>query len=215
MPRACEFVPCPSFACATLVLLSQIASVLTAVEIPKGTHVLLRLENSVTSRTAQPGDVVYFRTASPIIVDSRVVVFPNSYAQGTVTVVKRPGRLSGRGELGLRLDTLTLSNGRVFRFSGAVDSVDAEGTGQRANREEGIVRQGPDTGRDAVSVTSRGAQGAAIGAVVDRSVTGAGIGGGAGAAAGLAQVLLTRGRDVELRRGATIDVVLDRLQTTD
>jgi hypothetical protein len=215
MPRSNEYVLRTSFAFATLVLLSQAAYVLTAADIPKGTHVLLRLENSITSRTAQPGDMVYFRTASPIIVGSRVVVSPNSYAQGTVTVVKRPGRVSGRGELGLRLDTLTLANGRVFQFSGAVDSVDAEGTGQRASKEEGIVRQGPDTGRDAVTVTTRGAQGAAIGAVVDRSVTGAGIGGGAGAAAGLAQVLLTRGRDVELRRGATIDVVLDRLLTAD
>jgi hypothetical protein len=77
------------------------------------------------------------------------------------------------------------------------------------------VRQGPDTGRDAGTIVSRGAQGAALGAIVDRSVTGAGIGGGAGAAAGLAQVLLTRGRDVELRRGTTIDVVLDRPLTAD
>ena len=215
MPRACVSILRASCACAALALLTQIPVSLTAADIPKGTHVLLRLENSITSRTAQPGDMVYFRTASPIIVNSRVVVTPNAYAQGTVTVVKRPGRVSGRGELGLRLDTLALASGRVFQFSGAVASADAEGTGQRASKEEGIVRQGPDTGRDAVTVTTRGAQGAAIGAIVDRSVQGAGIGGGAGAAAGLAQVLLTRGRDVELRRGATIDVVLDRPLTTD
>ena len=215
MPRACVSILRAPFACAALVLLTQIPSVLSAADIPKGTHVLLRLENSVTSRTAQPGDIVYFRTASPIIVDSRVVVSPNSYAQGTVTVVKRPGRVSGRGELGLRLDTLAMPSGRVFQFSGTVDSVDADGTGQKASKEEGIVRQGSDAGRDAATITSRGAQGAALGAIVDRSVRGAGIGGGAGAAAGLAQILLTRGRDVELRRGATIDVALDRPLTTE
>ena len=215
MQRACRSILRAPFACAALVLLPQIPLVLTAAEIPKGTHVLLRLENSITSRTAQPGDMVYFRTASPIIVSSRVVVAPNAYAQGTVTIVNRPGKISGRGELGLRLDTLALPNGRVFQFSGVVASAGAEGTGQRASKEDGIVRQGPDTGRDAVTITSRGAQGAAIGAIVDRSVSGAGIGGGAGAAAGLAQVLLSRGRDVELRRGATIDVVLDRPLTTD
>jgi hypothetical protein len=215
MQRACVSILRASLACAALIFLIQISSVLGAADIPKGTHVLLRLENSITSRTAQPGDMVYFRTASPIIVNSRVVVSPNSYAQGTVTVVKRPGRVSGRGELGLRLDSLAMPNGRVFQFSGTVDSADAEGTGQTASKEEGIVRQGPDTGRDAVTITSRGAQGAALGAIVDRSVSGAGIGGGAGAAAGLAQVLLTRGRDVELRRGSTIDVVIDRPLSTD
>jgi len=215
MQRACVSILRGSLACAALVLLTQIPSVLTAADIPKGTHVLLRLENSITSRTTQPGDMVYFRTASPIIVNSRIVVTPNAYAQGTVTVVKRPGRVSGRGELGLRLDSLALPSGRVFQFSGVVASADAEGTGQKASKDEGIVRQGPNTGRDAVTITSRGAEGAAIGAIVDRSVRGAGIGGGAGAAAGLAQVLLTRGRDVELRRGATIDVVIDRPLTTD
>jgi hypothetical protein len=215
MQRACVFILRTALVCAALILLIQPPSVLSAADIPKGTHVLLRLENSLTSRTAQPGDMVYFRTASPIIVNGRVVVSPNCYAQGTVTVVKRPGRVSGRGELGLRLDSLALPSGKVFQFSGTVDSVDAEGTGQRAGKDEGIVRQGPDTGRDAGTITSRGAQGAALGAIVDRSVTGAGIGGGAGAAAGLAQVLLTRGRDVELRRGATIDVLIDRPLTTD
>jgi hypothetical protein len=215
MPRACVSILRASFAWAALVVFIQTSSVLSAADIPKGTHVLLRLENSITSRTAAPGDVVYFRTASPIIVNSRVVVKPNCYAQGTVTVVKRPGRVSGRGELGLRLDSLATPSGQVFQFSGAVDSVEAEGTGQKASKEEGIVRQGPDTGRDAATITTRGAQGAALGAIVARSVSGAGIGGGAGAAAGLAQVLLTRGRDVELRRGSTLDVVIDRPITAD
>jgi hypothetical protein len=88
--------------------------VLNAAEIPKGTHVLLRLENSITTRTAQPGDMVYLRTASPIIVDNRVVTPANCYAQGAVTAVKRGGRVSGRAELGLRLDTLALANGKVW-----------------------------------------------------------------------------------------------------
>src|SRR5260370_42576815 len=39
---------------------------------------------------------------------------------------------------------------------------------------------------------------------------GAGIGAGVGAAAGLAAVLLTRGPELELPRGTTVDVTLDR-----
>jgi hypothetical protein len=215
MLRVCASVLRASPACAALVLLSQVPPVLNAAEIPKGTHVLLRLENSVTTRTAQPGDMVYLRTASPLIANNRVVVPANCYAQGAVTTVKRGGRVSGRAELGLRLDTLAAASGKVWQFSGAVDSVDAQGTGQKAQKEEGIVRQGPDTGRDAAMIAVTGGEGAALGAIVDRSVRGAGIGAGAGGAVGLATVLLTRGRDVELRRGATIDVVLDRPLTID
>ena len=44
---------------------------------------------------------------------------------------------------------------------------------------------------------------------------GAGIGAGAGGAVGLATVLLTRGREVELRQGSTVDVVFDRTVSVD
>jgi hypothetical protein len=46
--------------------------------------------------------------------------------------------------------------------------------------------------------------------MADGSWTGAGIGSGAGAVGGLAAVLLTRGKEVELQQGSTIDVVFDR-----
>jgi len=37
-----------------------------AAEIPQGAHLLLRMENSISTKTAQAGDFVYLRTASPI-----------------------------------------------------------------------------------------------------------------------------------------------------
>jgi len=215
MRRLFVFVLRASLAFAALIVLSPIAAVLHAAEIPKGTHVLLRLENSVTTRTAQPGDVIYLRTVSPIIINNRIVVPPGSYAQASVWLSRRGGRVSGQAELGLRLDTLSLASGRTFQLSGTVASADAEGTGQRARKEEGVIRQSPEKGRDAGTIAVRSGGGAALGAIIDRSAEGAGIGGGAGAAAGLAQVLLTRGRDVELRRGATIDIALDRPLSTD
>ncbi|MCL6546109.1 MAG: hypothetical protein K6T61_12840 [Bryobacteraceae bacterium] len=186
-----------------------------AIEIPEGTHVLMRLENTVTTRTAQPGDKVYLRTVSPILVGDRVAIPPNCFAMATVTTVKRGGRVKGRAELGLRLDTLVLPSGKAVSLAGRPDSVDAGESAQAADKKEGMIRQGSDGGRDVTITASRTAQGAALGAIVDRSARGAGIGAGAGSAAGLAQVLLTRGRDVELRRGSTMDVVLDRRLTVE
>jgi hypothetical protein len=195
-------------------LVGQSSPVLKAAEIPKGTHVLLRMVNSVTTRTARAGDQIYLRTASPIGVSDRIVVPVGSYVQGVVTSVERGGRVSGRAELSLRLDTLTLPAGRTFRLSGGMQSVDAQGSSQRAE-QEGAIRQGPERGRDAARILITAGSGAALGAVVDRTVRGAGIGAGAGGAVGLATVLLTRGRDVELRPGATLDVVLDRSLTIE
>jgi hypothetical protein len=202
-----QSVPRTAFLIA--LLFAQSSPVLRAAEIPKGTHVLLRMVNSVTTRTAQAGDQVYLRTASPIGVGDRIVVPVNSYVQGGITSVSRGGRVSARAELSLRLDTLTLPSGRTLRLSGGVQSVDSQGSDQKV-AQEGAVRQGSDRGRDAGRVLITAGTGAALGAMVDRTVKGAGIGAGAGGAVGLATVVLTRGRDVELRQGATIDVVSDR-----
>ena len=165
--------------------------------------------NSVTTRTAQEGDYVYLRTATPIVAGGQVLVPEGSYVQGVVTHAKRSGRVSGRAELGIRIDNLTLARGTVFQVSPRLGSVDAEGSDQKVDKENGIA-QGASHGADATRVATLGGSGAAVGAMVDRSWTGAGIGGAAGAAVGLASVLLTRGREVELRQGATIDVVFDR-----
>jgi hypothetical protein len=45
-----------------------------AAEIPQGAHVMLRMENSITTRTAQDGDYVYLRTGSPISVAGSIIL---------------------------------------------------------------------------------------------------------------------------------------------
>jgi len=51
--------------------------------------------------------------------------------------------------------------------------------------------------------------------VADRSWPAAGIGAGAGGAVGFASTLLTRGKEVELRQGSTLDIVFDRAITVE
>jgi hypothetical protein len=181
-----------------------------AADIPQGAHVLLRMENSINTRTAQEGDFVYLHTASPISADGQIIVPVGSYVQGVVSHTKRSGRVSGRAELGLRLETLTLGSGKVLKFAPHLNSVDAGDSGQKVTGKENAIEQDSSHGQDAARIAILAGSGAALGALVDRGVKGAGIGAGAGAAVGLATVLLTRGKEVELRQGATLDVVFDR-----
>ena len=50
-----------------------LAAAAAAAEIPRGAHVLLRMINSINTRTAQEGDYVYLRTSTPISVDGNIV----------------------------------------------------------------------------------------------------------------------------------------------
>jgi len=196
-------------------LLPLAASVAAAAEIPPGAHMLLRMENSISTRTAQTGDYVYLRTASPIAAGGEIVVPSGSYVQGVVVQAKRSGRVSGRAEIAIRLDTLTLPSGKVVKFSPHLSSVDPGETGQKVTGKENAIEQAPSRGQDAGRIAILAGSGAALGGLTDRSWKGAGIGAGAGGAVGLATVLMTRGKEVELRQGASLDVVFDRAVTLE
>jgi len=198
---------------ASLVLSSLTLLALSAwcAEIPQGAHLLLRMENTVSTRTAQPGDFVYLRTSSPIAADGEIVVPAGSYVQGVVVQAQRSGRVSGRAQLSIRLETLTLPAGKVVKFAPHLNSVDPGESGQKITGKENAIEQPPSRGQDAARIAIMAGSGAALGGLADRSWKGAGIGAGAGSAVGLATVLLSRGKEVELRQGSSLDVVFDRL----
>ena len=183
---------------------------LSAAEVPQGAHLLLRMVNSINTKTAKEGDYVYFRTATPIVTDGQILVPTDSYVQGVVAQTKESGRVKGRAELQIRIETLTLPSGRTFKVSPHVDSVDAGDSAQKVIPRENEIQASGNKGADAERIAILAGSGASIGGIADRSWKGAGIGGGIGSGVGLATVLLTRGKQVELRQGATLDVVFDR-----
>ncbi len=178
------------------------------VTVPTGTTLPLVLHNAVTTRNAQPGDPIYLETVFPILVDARIVIPAGSYVQGEILEAKRPGKVKGRGEVRMRLNTIILPNGYSAKFD-AVPSNAGTG-GNETTDKEGKITGDTDKASDAGTIIKGTAIGAGIGAVAARSATGAGVGAGVGAAAGLIAVLLTRGPDVELPRGTTLNAVLDR-----
>jgi hypothetical protein len=195
---------------AALLLAPAIPAANPPGEIPKGAHVLLRFVNAINTRTAREGDFVYLQTASPLAAGGRVLVPEHCYVQGVVAHAKRSGRVSGRAELAIRLETLTFPSGLVLRITPKVASVDSGNSDQRVEGDEGAIQQGSDVGRDAERVAILAGTGASIGGIADQSWSGAGIGAGIGAGVGVASALLRRGREVDLKPGMSIDVVFDR-----
>jgi len=197
-------------------VLALASASLFAADIPAGAHVLLRMQNSIHSRTAQPGDYVYLQTATPIAADGGIVVPVGSHVQGVVVEVNRAGRVKGRAEMAIALESITLASGKQYKFGARVASIEGDSGGQRVVDRENTVQQGSTTGRDMGRIAILTGSGTWIGAIAagrtgGTSVgQGVGIGAGAGAAVGLATTLLTRGRDVDLRQGSSLDVVFDR-----
>ncbi|MEO8053312.1 MAG: hypothetical protein ABI833_23170 [Acidobacteriota bacterium] len=178
-----------------------------------GTHVPLSLINSVSTKNAVPGDRVYLESVFPILVDGRIVIPPGSYVMGTITEIRRPGKVKGRGEFHLRFDSLTLPNGTTRDFRAHVTGLDGRAS-EELDHKEGTIRSEGNKAGDVRTVGETAAAGASIGALAGSAAgaagMGAAIGAGAGAAAALAGVLFTRGPEAVLAKGTTIEMVLDR-----
>ncbi len=178
-----------------------------------GTKVPLVMINSVSTRHAAEGDRLYLETSFPILANGRIVIPPGSYVAGTITSAKRGGRVKGKAELFLRFDSLTLPNGVTRDFRARVGGIDGRSS-QQLDRSEGKITADSTKGADARTIGEGAAGGASIGVIAGsvsgRPGMGAGVGAAAGAAVGLMGVLLTRGQDVVLARGTTVEMVLDR-----
>jgi hypothetical protein len=178
-----------------------------------GTKVPLSLINSVSTKHSAEGDRVYLETVFPVLVDGRIVVPVGSYVAGTVTQIKKPGRVKGRGELYVRFDSLTLPNGVTRDFHGRIGAMDGN-VKDELDRTEGKVRSEGNKAGDARSVGEAAAAGASVGVIAGGAAghygMGAGIGAAAGAAAGMMGVLLSRGPDAVLSKGSTLEMVTDR-----
>jgi len=163
------------------------------ITVPKGTRVLLALIGEVSTKYAKEGDRVYLRTDAPVAANGRVVIPRWSDVSGTITRAKPAGRVSGKGELYIRFDSLILPNGvsRDFHARPTGDEGKVEGNGKSA---------------DGRTVMEGAGMGATVGAIT-RGLPGAAVGGAAGAIAG---VLLSRNQDVVLRQGTHLEMVLDR-----
>ncbi len=187
-----------------------------AFSVTPGTHVLLNMINSVSTKQAQVGDRIYLETAFPVLSGNRIVVPQGSWVTGTITFVKRPARVKGRGELQVRFDSLTLPNGVTRNFRSDLGALDGR-SGEDINREQSKIKGPGDKTGDAETVMTTTAAGAGVG-VLAGAASGHALGGGliglgAGAAAGMAAVMLSRGPEATLLKGATVEMVLDRTLT--
>ena len=87
------------------------------IEVPSGTRLPLVLHNGISTHSAKIGDPVYFETLFPIMIDGRVAIPAGSYVSGEVTESKRAGRVKGRAELLIKLNTLILPNAYVVNLN--------------------------------------------------------------------------------------------------
>ena len=181
--------------------------------IPSGTKVPLALKQAISTRNAKEGDPVYCETTFPFVVDDRIIIPAGTYVQGKISRVQRPGRIKGRAELLMHFTSMIYPSGYTVMLPGALDNIPgADKTSIKGS--EGTVRQDSDKGKDIGTVASTASTGAVIGGL-SAGGKGAGIGAAAGGLAGLAIAMISRGSDVKLEPGTSIEMIIQREVSVD
>ena len=119
----------------------------------------------------------------------------------------RPGRVKGRAQLQMSFTSMIFPNGYTIMLPGAVQNTPGSKDNTVADKEGTI--QGPGSkGKDAGTIAATTIPGAGIGAIAS-GAEGAGIGAATGGVIGLATVLLTRGPEVQLGTGDSVEMILE------
>jgi len=159
-----------------------------SVEIPVGTEIDIRLQNSLNSGTAQVEDRFEGTTVADLSVDGRVAIPAGSVVRGVVTAVEAGTRTNRTSRMTVSFDQITV-NGRSYPIRGTVTQA-IEGEGIRGE-------------------AGRTAAGAGVGAII-----GGILGGFRGALAGIligggGTIAATEGKEVELPQGSVLRVRMD------
>jgi hypothetical protein len=154
------------------------------------------------------GDGVYAETTFPVVADGRVLIPAGTYVQGRISHIQRGGRIKGRAEVLMHFTTLIYPSGYTVLLPGAVEN--APGVDKTSVKDaEGTIRSDSQAGAKAATVATTAGTGAVVGGLSNGG-KGALIGAGVGGAVGTAIALLTRGNDVKLDAGTTLEIVIQR-----
>ncbi len=179
--------------------------------VPADTTIPVRLLNTISTRSAYPGQAIYCQTIFPITVNNRIVIPVGSSIKGAVTQVVRPGRVKGKAQLGLRFETLILPSGATMRLRGTLSGFGGNGK-ETFKKKESKIEAGSSKGEDAGKIAETTITGAEIGTIAGvgthRVGTGLGAGSAAGALGGLIWVLASRGKELVLPHGTTLELQL-------
>jgi hypothetical protein len=164
----------------------------TTTIIPSGSQLRIRLNETLSSKEARPGDRF-----------TATVVNPSKYEQakvsGHIRSIRKSGRVQGRTTMTLSFDSIHLSDGRSGPFRAEVLRIYDADSGEKVD-DEGRVQSG-SRGNQTLKRSGIGAAaGAVIGGIAGGG-KGAAIGMVVGGAAGAGSIAVNGSKELRIERG--------------
>jgi hypothetical protein len=191
-----------------LVLYLPHFSAASSLVLPEGTRITLQLNDNLSTKSNSEGDSFTAVVMTPVYMGEQIAIPKGSIVSGSISRILRPGRFKGKAAMNLLFHSIRIpGRGGDVPIVAILVRIDPEGNG--CIRSEGTVVGESSKHSDIAKVITPGIAGAGIGAVAGRGKAAA-IGAGIGVFAGLATVLTSRGKDLEVQRGSTLDIELEQ-----
>lgn len=208
--------------------------------IPAGTTLRVQLDTTLTDKTNKSGDKFTGEVTDPIVVNGKEVLPKYSTVDGHIAFLKPSGRMAGKAQMRLVLDTVTTPDGIIYPLSGTLEQAQggvcahASNTGKTKADEEGTITGCGKSKKSAAEAAAiAGGMGAGVGASIGMgkimecewygycppggSGIGTDIGYGAGIGAGTALVytLFKHEKHIVLVQGIDLTFTVNRTTMAD
>ncbi|MGE5325699.1 MAG: hypothetical protein ACM3NO_01560 [Deltaproteobacteria bacterium] len=182
------------------------------ITVPAETEIPIRLSSTISSASAFAGQHFYGKTFYPITVNDQIVIPVGTYVKGTITEVKRQGRVHGSALIRLRCDSLTFPTGTTVQLASELSGLGGNGQQKLDRKGEPAVKDASKKteAEDIRTIAATTSSGILVGAIATGTRLGAGMGALAGGLGGLAAVMATRRKEIVLSPGTDLSFQLTR-----
>ena len=166
--------------------------------VPSGTVLAGVLENRISTRESQNNDQFRLTVQSPN-------EFRGAVIEGYLSGVKRSNGISGKAQVELNFQKITMPNGKTYDFAGALQSIE-EGSDTNVKSTDESLMKGRNQTNEAIK---RGVIAGGVGAIIGAAINGtkgALIGAAIGGAGGPATLMLEKDHNIVLAKGVQINV---------
>ena len=175
--------------------------------VERGTKVRVRMNETISSKTARKGDTFTTNVTEPVYANNGVIVIPTgSKIIGRIDKVKKAKKGGDPGTIDVSFIEVRLPNGRSKSINGSLTNLDSKS----AKSDNEGTASGDDRKNDKIIFIGGGAAGGAILGGIIGGGKGAIIGGILGGLGGLAGERLTKGEEAKVKAGMEFGVYLNK-----
>jgi len=87
------------------------------IALPANTPISLKVENSISTKTAKVGDIITLRVAYNVMGEGQVIIPAGSIAKAQITYLKKPKIFGKAGEIKMSVESVIMPNGNNIKVS--------------------------------------------------------------------------------------------------